>query len=86
MFLLKYHLGNVVLFVPPSFSGIVRMQTRNGSLDILPGIANRIKVAKQTEQEVMFMLEGDSEPRGYSRQVSYCELTSRHGNVVVHRS
>jgi len=66
--------------VPPTFSGIVRMQTHKGSLEILPALAHRIKIAKRTEHEIIFMRNGDDDD---CPEANYCDLTSRTGKVIV---
>lgn len=56
------------------------MQTHKGSLDILPALAERIKVAKRTDHEIVFMHSGVNDT---STEANYCDLTARSGKVVV---
>jgi len=75
--------GNVVVYLPDDFCGVVHMESRNGSLEILPALKSRIKVAKRTEQDILFMVDGGQTERDGCQEVSFCHLKTRKGNVVV---
>lgn len=56
------------------------MQTHKGSLSILPALAKRIKVAKRTDREIVFMHDGVDDA---STEANYCDLLTRTGKVIV---
>ena len=58
------------------------MESRNGTLEILPALKSRIKVAKRTERDILFMVD-DQTRRDGCQEVSFCHLKTRKGNVVV---
>ncbi|KAJ3513607.1 hypothetical protein NLJ89_g2854 [Agrocybe chaxingu] len=78
--------GNVILFLPQGFSGVVHLSTRSGELDILPGLADVVKFVKRTEKEIIFMIDDHRnklDTQDNSREASFCQLESRSGKLVV---
>jgi len=75
------YLGNAILFVPEEFSGVVTMSTRRGTMQVLPALQARIKIVKNSEHEIIFMV-GAQDP-DTSREASYCQLETRTGNIIV---
>ncbi|KAF8159515.1 hypothetical protein B0H34DRAFT_703816 [Crassisporium funariophilum] len=77
--------GNIVLFLPPSYSGLVHLTTRKGTMDVLPALAGIMKVVKTTDKEVIFLVEGQNSTQEIdtSRETALCQLSTRTGNVIV---
>jgi hypothetical protein len=77
--------GNIVLFLPESFTGIVHLTTRKGEMAVLPALASIMKVVKTSPREVIFMIAPKSFPDGAdnSSETTLCQLNTRKGNVVV---
>ncbi|KAG5643795.1 hypothetical protein DXG03_009618 [Asterophora parasitica] len=73
--------GNIVLFVPKSFSGVVQISTRKGSIELLPALASSMNVLKESEHEALIMV-GDQHSVTDS-DVNFCELTTRSGKIIV---
>lgn len=77
--------GNIVLFLPDTFTGIVHLMTRKGEMAILPALASIMKVVKTSEREVIFMIAPKNFPNGADNcaETTLCQLNTRKGNVVV---
>ncbi len=75
-------IGNVVVYLPDDFCGIVHMESRDGALEILPVLKSRIKIARRTERDIFFMVDGQTQHDG-CQEVSFCHLKTRNGKVVV---
>lgn len=77
--------GNVVLFLPQGFSGVVQLTTRKGDMIILPALAAIIKTVKTSERETIFMIgaQPNSNDSDNTREASFCELSSRTGSITV---
>ena len=77
--------GNIVLFLPESFTGIVHLMTRKGEMAVLPVLAGIMKVVKTSDKEIIFMIAPKNAPSGadYSGETTLCQLNTRKGTVVV---
>lgn len=77
--------GNIVLFLPETFTGIVHLMTRKGEMAVLPALAGKMKVVKTSQREVIFMIVPKDFPNGAdnSAETTLCQLNTRKGNVVV---
>jgi len=77
--------GNIVLFLPETFTGIVHLMTRKGEMAVLPALANIMKVVKTSEREIIFMITPKNFPNGAdnSGETTLCQLSTRKGTVVV---
>lgn len=77
--------GNIVLFVPDTFSGVVHLTTRKGDMVVLPALADSMKVVKTSGKEIIFTVT----PKHLQNRVdntsetTLCQLYSRKGNIVV---
>lgn len=81
--LISFLTGNVVLLLPTNFVGVIQLSTRKGGVDILPALTRRMKVVKSSGRDVIIMVGNANEDSDGVREVSFCELTSRTGNVIV---
>jgi len=77
--------GNIVLFVPDTFSGVVHLTTRKGDMVVLPALTNSMKVIKTSGKEIMFTvtpkhLENRADN---TSETTLCQLNTRKGNIVV---
>ncbi|KAJ7043653.1 hypothetical protein C8F04DRAFT_1072862 [Mycena alexandri] len=76
------HGGNIILFVPPTFSGAVQLHTKTGDLNLLPGLASGMQVVKSTDTEYL-VLVGKQQPPGSRAPSDFCRLRTRTGNITV---
>jgi len=74
--------GDIVLFLPDTFSGVIQLSTRRGSLEFLPGLAAIMKVIKRSDKDALVSV-GDYTMSGDTKHVDFCQLTSRSGNLIV---
>ncbi|KAJ7155412.1 hypothetical protein C8R43DRAFT_429155 [Mycena crocata] len=76
--------GDIVLFVPSTFSGAIQLHTKTGNLDFLPGIASGMQVVKSTENEYLVLVGNQSKqhPPGHA-PADFCRLRTRTGNIIV---
>lgn len=71
-----------MLFLPDTFSGVIQLSTRKGSLDFLPGLSAVMKVIKRSDKEALVSI-GDYTMSGDTIHVDFCQLTSRSGKLIV---
>jgi hypothetical protein len=74
--------GDIVLSLPDTFSGVIQLSTRKGSLHFLPGLAAEMKVIKRSDKEALVSI-GDHALSGGTEHVDFCQLTSRSGKLIV---
>ncbi|KAF9454267.1 hypothetical protein P691DRAFT_656416, partial [Macrolepiota fuliginosa MF-IS2] len=67
--------GDVVVYVPETFSGVIRVESAKGEMRFLPALAGGMRVLKSTERETMVTL-GDG-------QGDLCEVFTRSGRIVL---
>jgi len=77
--------GNIVLFLPVTFSGVVHLMTRKGKMLVLPALASTMKVVKTSDKEIIFMIAPKNPQNGAdnSSETTLCQLNTRKGTVVV---
>jgi len=77
--------GNIVFFLPETFTGIVHLGTRKGEMVVLPALAKIMKVVKTSNKEVIFMIAPTNSHNGAdnSGEATLCQLNSRKGSIVV---
>jgi hypothetical protein len=77
--------GNIILFLPQGFSGVVQLTTRKGEMVILPALRAVIKIVKASHRETIFMIgaQPTANDSDNSREASFCELSSRTGSITV---
>ncbi|KAF8074725.1 hypothetical protein FPV67DRAFT_1665471 [Lyophyllum atratum] len=73
--------GNIVFFIPKSFSGVIQLNTRKGNRQILPALASSMKVLKESDTEALILVGDHSATE--SRDVDFCQLNTRHGKLIV---
>ncbi|KAJ7504384.1 hypothetical protein B0H11DRAFT_2221800 [Mycena galericulata] len=73
--------GDVVLFVPSTFSGAIQLHTKTGNLDFLPGITSAMQVVKSTDSEYLVFVRNTGNVNG--KQADFCRLRTRSGNIIV---
>lgn len=69
--------------LPTNFVGVIQLSTKKGAVNILPALTRRMKVVKSSERDFIIMVGNANEDPDGVREVSFCELTSRTGNVIV---
>lgn len=67
--------GDVIMYLPETFSGVVRVESVKGEMRFLPALTEGMRVLKNTERETMFTL-GDG-------QGDLCEIFTRKGRIVL---
>jgi hypothetical protein len=70
------------VFLPITFSGVIHLTTRKGSLHILSGLAAAMKVIKRSDKEALMSM-GDNAISSETKHVDFCQLTSRSGKVIL---
>ncbi|KAJ7224217.1 hypothetical protein GGX14DRAFT_350399, partial [Mycena pura] len=75
--------GNVVLFIPSTFSGAIQLHTKTGDINFLPGIASEMRVVKSTDTEYLVLVGAQQPPGTDQAPVDFCRLRTRSGNVVI---
>ena len=74
--------GDIKLFLPDTFSGVIQLSTRKGNLNFLPGLAAVMKVIKRSDKDALVSI-GDYTMSGDTNHVDFCQLTSRSGQIIV---
>ncbi|KAJ7180700.1 hypothetical protein C8R46DRAFT_1070299 [Mycena filopes] len=74
--------GNIVLFIPPTFSGAIQLHTKTGDLNFLPGLASGMQVVKSSDTEYLVFVGKQQSPAG-SAPADFCRLRTRTGNIIV---
>lgn len=77
------NLGDIVVFIPDNYVGVVELSTRKGKLQVLPALASHMKVVKSSENDILFMVGDAHEGVDTSREASFCKLSSRTGAVII---
>lgn len=79
--------GDIILLVPKSYSGVVEMRTKRGSLKFLPAFAKEMRVLKAKDDEALILIGENNFSSSSLHQDSgaadYCQLSSRSGVVTV---
>lgn len=77
--------GNIVLFLPKSFSGVVHLMTRKGQMAVLPALASIMNIVKTSDKEIIFMIAPENLHNGAdnSSETTLCQLKTRKGTIVV---
>lgn len=76
--------GNTLLYIPPTFSGVIHLTTRKGELTMLPRLSASMKILKSTNKEVLVMVGSQSvDSTGNAPVADLCQLKSHSGNIVV---
>jgi hypothetical protein len=73
--------GNVVVYLPDDFQGVIHMETMRGTVKILPVLRGRVKIANQSNREVILMV--DTNEANQCQETSFCHLKTNKGNVIV---
>lgn len=63
------------MYVPETFSGVIRVESAKGEMRFLPALTAGMRVLKSTDREAMVTL-GDG-------QGELCEVFTRSGRIVV---
>jgi len=79
--------GDIRLFVPPNFRGIVNLYSKKGDLKILPGLARTMRVLSAKPEEMLVMIGTvDGLPSSATNNTwegDFAQLVSQMGNVTV---
>jgi len=70
-----------VLFVPKTFSGVIQLNTRKGSLQFLPALASSMKVLKESDTEALILVGDQSATE--TREMDFCQLNTRDGKLTA---
>ncbi|KAJ7442272.1 hypothetical protein FB451DRAFT_112270 [Mycena latifolia] len=82
----KSRRGDIVLFVPNTFSGAIQLHTKTGNIDFLAGIASRMQVIKSTDTEYLVLVGSQGRHQLGSTQgppADFCRLRSNSGSIIV---
>ncbi|TFK51840.1 hypothetical protein OE88DRAFT_1472688 [Heliocybe sulcata] len=75
--------GNIVVFLPRTFVGQVKLRTKHGQLTFLPGLSRVMRIAKLRDRDALVFV-GQADQIGMEQtQTDMCELSSRSGDVVL---
>jgi len=75
--------GNIVVFLPETFTGVVHLLTRKGEMVVLPALASIMKVVKTSTKEVIFMIPPKNAADSSGSETTLCQLNTRKGTIVV---
>jgi len=80
--------GDIVLFLPEKYSGVVHVKTRKGEMIVLPALTSIMKVVKTSDKEIIFMVSPQNSTHNglgadHCSETSLCQLNTRKGTVVV---
>ena len=59
------------------------METKRGSLKVLPVLQSRVKVANSSSQDVILMVDTPNAESNHCQETSFCHLSTRKGDVIV---
>jgi hypothetical protein len=59
------------------------METMCGSLKILPMLLGRVKIANQTDRDVILMVTSTRNETSHCQETSFCHLKTTKGNVIL---
>jgi len=74
--------GDIVVFLPKTFTGVVHLLTKKGEMVVLPALASIMNVVKSSDKEVILMLVPGNGTDN-SGETTLCQLNARKGTVVV---
>jgi hypothetical protein len=75
--------GDIVVFIPDNYVGVVELSTSKGKLQVLPALASHMKIVKSSEKDLLFMVGDAHEGVDTSREASFCNLRSCTGTVII---
>ena len=80
--------GDIITFLPETFTGVVHLRTKKGAITVLPALGGSARVVKHSDTETLFIVESPRDPAPdthseSNRETALCELTSRRGNVII---
>jgi len=78
--------GDILLFLPKTFCGVVQLSTRKGGLQLLPALAAIMRVVKETDNEALLLLGNQTMSKsnsGDNQALDFCQLNSRTGKLIV---
>ncbi|KAK2463568.1 hypothetical protein APHAL10511_004319 [Amanita phalloides] len=71
--------GNVAIFIPDTYHGVIRLSTKHGRLEFLPALAQVMQTFKMTPKEALIYAGTKTD----EQLGDYCQVTTRAGNIVV---
>jgi len=73
--------GKVALFIPDSYSGILRLCTKKGKLEFLPSLSGAMQTFKMTPKEALvYFGAGQGRPE---QSGDFCQITTKGGSIIV---
>ncbi|KAF8887038.1 hypothetical protein CPB84DRAFT_1826974 [Gymnopilus junonius] len=77
--------GNVMLFIPEGFSGIIQLTSKKGDMQLLPVLSAYAQLLKSSDNEKIFMLgtQNNVLVLDSSRETSFCQISTREGSIIV---
>ena len=82
-------LGNVLLFIPRNFSGVVRLHGKGDATKILPAVKAVAKFLHSKNGETLLLIgdpgamSGSTSGQADDVSTDFCQIKSRRGNVVL---
>jgi hypothetical protein len=80
--------GEIMLFLPKTFSGMVQLKSRKGKFRFLPELAADMRMIKRSDKEVLFFVGdptsavlGAATPS--QSAIDFCQLSSGSGRLIV---
>jgi hypothetical protein len=77
--------GNIVVFLLKDFNGAIRLASRRGNIDVLPGVAKLSQPAKIEDHKTLLVM-GNNQVSVDFGQIScadYCDMYSRSGSITL---
>ncbi|KAJ7623228.1 hypothetical protein FB45DRAFT_1031160 [Roridomyces roridus] len=73
--------GTIVLFVPETYSGVIQLHTKSGTMNFLPGISSEMNVVKSSDTECMVYVR--SRLMAPNQPADFCRVRTRGGDIIV---
>ncbi|RXW21671.1 hypothetical protein EST38_g4190 [Candolleomyces aberdarensis] len=71
--------GDIIVWFPETFSGVIQLNTVKGELHLLPNLAKAVRTLKDTDKEAMLIMGNQAE----GGLTDLCQLTSRTGKIII---
>ena len=84
-----FTLGNVLLFIPRNFSGVIRLHGKRDKIKILPAVEAVVKFLHSKNRETLLLIgdpgamSGSTSGQADDVSTDFCQITSKDGNVVL---
>jgi hypothetical protein len=71
--------GDITVWFPETFSGVIQLNTVKGELHVLPYLAKAVRTLKDTHKEAVLLMGTQAE----GGLTDLCQVSSRSGKIII---